>query len=52
MNDINILNMKWIKDIINNSLYILMNLNLDLNEIYLVLITLNDLYKIWYYNKY
>ena len=48
----NIWNMKWIKDIINNSLYILMNSNLVLNEIYLVLITLNDLYKIYNYNKY
>ena len=44
--------MKWIKDIINNSLYILIDLNLDINEIYLSLITLNDLYKIYNYNKY
>ena len=36
--------MKWIKDILNDSLYILIDLNLDLNEIYLSLITLNDLY--------
>ena len=36
--------MKWIKDIINNSLYILIDLNLNINEIYLSLITLNDLY--------
>ena len=44
--------MKLIKDILNDSLYILIDLNLNMNEIYLSLITLNDLYQIYNYNKY
>ena len=46
-----IVNIKWIKEILNNSLYILLNLNINMNEIFLVLITLNNLNMIYDYEK-
>ena len=48
-----IINIKVIKEILNNSLYILLNLNININEIFLVLITFNNLNLIYdYENEY
>ena len=46
-----IVNIKWIKEILNNSLYILNDLNINVNEIFLVLITINNLNMIYDYEK-
>ena len=45
------MNIKVIKEILNNSLYILLNLNININEIFLVLITINNLVMIYDYKK-
>ena len=48
-----IVNIKWIKEILNNSLYILNDLNINISEIFLVLITFNNLNLIYdYENEY
>ena len=46
-----IINIKVIKEILNNSLYILNDLNININEIFLVLITFNNLNMIINYKK-
>ena len=46
-----IINIKVIKEILNNSLYILNDLNININEIFLVLITINNLNMIYDYKK-
>ena len=46
-----IINIKVIKEILNNSLYILNDLNINVNEIFLVLITFNNLNMIINYKK-
>ena len=45
------MNIKVIKEILNNSLYILNDLNINMNEIFLVLITFNNLNLIYDYEK-